>query len=221
MSRHHRRPYYGDQIHLSHELLEANDFSKHARLDKCWVELSQKLNLANHPLQFRQKGYYLFIFLCLYLSHISSTHILLCVCYGLSACHTLQPNLSLKSSYVPLLISIDLYKNLGTHSIKLSLSFILFWHCSSSFKGLKKEICFCSVWRMPSLHCGAHTALSQSQSCDRKGEDASNTQPSIDLTSTFFMLNPGGDLTSTQTTFEACFKNQKDWEVMTFRSLIS
>ena len=93
-----------------------------------------------------------------------------------------------------------------------------------------KDIVWRSVWRIGSLHCAAFSAsilasgssssrqnsrdLEQRDKLLEKAEEQLSTNGCIaDISSTVYLLNPGGDLSSTQATFETLFGNQEAWEV--------
>eukprot|EP00898_Chlorokybus_atmophyticus_P007283 jgi/Chlat1/7556/Chrsp63S09148 len=63
----------------------------------------------------------------------------------------------------------------------------------------------CDVYRMPSL--GA--ALAQ---LVRFKHARGGSSPAVNLRDTFYLLNPGGDLSNTQAVFEDCFAKQPGWQ---------
>ncbi|KAK9808987.1 hypothetical protein WJX72_007397 [[Myrmecia] bisecta] len=65
------------------------------------------------------------------------------------------------------------------------------------------------MYRMPSLACAAANVERQTQGM--AGAPGSGTCD-VDLGSTFYLLNPSGDLPSTQATFEAWFSGQPGWQ---------
>ncbi len=72
----------------------------------------------------------------------------------------------------------------------------------------------CSFWRQGSLHCAALSATKIVQkSVPEKLSDDLYLPKAVDLSSTVYMLNPGGDLMSTQAAFETFFASQPTWQV--------
>ncbi len=72
----------------------------------------------------------------------------------------------------------------------------------------------CRVYRAPSLACAA--AVAARQPCVPEGtQDDSHTQSmAVDMTNTVYMVNPAGDLYSTQAAFEETFRQQPTWQVI-------
>jgi separase len=78
------------------------------------------------------------------------------------------------------------------------------------------------MYRMPSLACAAAVAVRRQQASRQgsttakvDGNAAAGPAPAgaLDLGSTFYMLNPSGDLASTQAAFEERFASVPGWEV--------
>ena len=77
---------------------------------------------------------------------------------------------------------------------------------------------------MPSLACAAATCAGLAEcnvavdagACEalaQASRTASEDHPCIDLASTFYLINPSGDLPSTQATFQEWFQQQAGWQV--------
>ena len=71
----------------------------------------------------------------------------------------------------------------------------------------------CRIYRTPSLACAAAVAARQVSSPADAANQAVHAATSVDISSTVYMVNPAGDLSSTQATFEETFKQQKSWQV--------
>jgi Peptidase family C50 len=93
------------------------------------------------------------------------------------------------------------------------------WHCGLLLTPLLGR---CSIYRMPSLACAAAAAVRRQQACGQgdvaTGAGAGTSAgaapaDALDLGSTFYMLNPSGDLASTQAAFEERFASLPGWEV--------
>lgn len=75
---------------------------------------------------------------------------------------------------------------------------------------------------MPSLACAAAAAVRRQQACSQgaaateasgRASAGAAAADALDLGSTFYMLNPSGDLASTQAAFEERFASLPGWEV--------
>lgn len=93
------------------------------------------------------------------------------------------------------------------------------WQCGLLSSSLPN---CCSIYRMPSLACAAAAAVRRQQACGQgaaaigaAGGASAETAcvNALDLGSTFYMLNPSGDLASTQAAFEERFTSLPGWEV--------
>lgn len=74
----------------------------------------------------------------------------------------------------------------------------------------------CRMYRSPSLACAAAVAARQHPSCCSSHQNQPKdcrAQVAVDLASTVYMVNPAGDLASTQSTFEKTFSGQESWQV--------
>jgi hypothetical protein len=74
-----------------------------------------------------------------------------------------------------------------------------------------------------SLHCAAYNAARQAAAGEVKwaaGKSAGSggKERAVDMASTVYMLNPGGDLPATQAAFETLFTGQPQWQVGSFES---
>ena len=71
------------------------------------------------------------------------------------------------------------------------------------------------MYRSPSLACAAAVAARQDHDneCQRSPAAAWHKESvAVDLASTVYMVNTGGDLTSTQSTFQELFSQQETWQ---------
>ena len=71
------------------------------------------------------------------------------------------------------------------------------------------------IYRTPSLACAAAVAARQA-GCPEDGDaadEAVGAGTAVDMSSTVYMVNPAGDLSSTQATFEETFRQQGSWQV--------
>lgn len=70
------------------------------------------------------------------------------------------------------------------------------------------------MYRIPSLACAAAVAARQVSSPADVAGQAVHTATTVDMSSTVYMVNPAGDLSSTQATFEETFRQQESWQVI-------
>jgi hypothetical protein len=74
------------------------------------------------------------------------------------------------------------------------------------------------IYRMPSMG-NIFLALTRCNNHYEEGNHMAPHFPAIDPSNTFYLLNPSGDLTSTQKEFEQFFRNYK-WKVNEFSDIV-
>lgn len=87
--------------------------------------------------------------------------------------------------------------------------------------------CCCRMTRMPSLACAAaaaaalpkHGSGEQAPAGSAHAAENAGAATSVNLSSTFYMVNPSGDLPSTQASFQGWFQQQANWQVRQCRCL--
>lgn len=71
----------------------------------------------------------------------------------------------------------------------------------------------CRIYRAPSLACAAAVAARQPSAAEDSSADAAREVTAVNMASTVYMVNPAGDLSTTQATFEETFRQQHTWQV--------
>ncbi len=73
----------------------------------------------------------------------------------------------------------------------------------------------CRIYRAPSLACAAAVAARQPSAPAGTSADRARESTAVNMANTVYMVNPAGDLSSTQATFEETFRQQHTWQVST------
>ncbi len=73
----------------------------------------------------------------------------------------------------------------------------------------------CRIYRAPSLACAAAVAARQPSAPEDSPPDAAREAAAVNMANTVYMVNPAGDLSTTQATFEETFRQQHTWQVST------
>ena len=73
----------------------------------------------------------------------------------------------------------------------------------------------CRIYRAPSLACAAAVAARQPSAPEGSSADTAREAPAVNMAHTVYMVNPAGDLSTTQATFEETFRQQHTWQVST------
>ncbi|KAA6417398.1 MAG: cell division-associated BIMB-like, partial [Trebouxia sp. A1-2] len=79
------------------------------------------------------------------------------------------------------------------------------WESLPSLKQLR-------IYRAPSLACAAAVAARQPSAAEDSSADAAREVTAVNMASTVYMVNPAGDLSTTQATFEETFRQQHTWQ---------
>lgn len=70
------------------------------------------------------------------------------------------------------------------------------------------------MYRAPSLACAAAVAARQPLAAEKPSADSQMQATVVNMANTVYMVNPAGDLSSTQATFEETFRQQQTWQVL-------
>ena len=73
----------------------------------------------------------------------------------------------------------------------------------------------CRIYRAPSLACAAAVAARQPSALEGSSADGPKEATAVNMANTVYMVNPAGDLSTTQATFEETFRQQHTWQVST------
>ncbi len=73
----------------------------------------------------------------------------------------------------------------------------------------------CRIYRAPSLACAAAVAARQPSAPAETSADGASEATAVNMANTVYMVNPAGDLSTTQATFEETFRQQHTWQVST------
>jgi hypothetical protein len=71
----------------------------------------------------------------------------------------------------------------------------------------------CRIYRAPSLTCAAAVAARQPDAPAETSADGPREATAVNMANTVYMVNPAGDLSTTQATFEETFRQQHTWQV--------
>lgn len=71
----------------------------------------------------------------------------------------------------------------------------------------------CRIYRAPSLACAAAVAVRQPSAPEDASPDGAREATAVNMANTVYMVNPAGDLSTTQATFEEIFRQQHTWQV--------
>ena len=70
------------------------------------------------------------------------------------------------------------------------------------------------MYRAPSLACAAAVAARQPLAAEEPLADSQIEATAVNMANTVYMVNPAGDLSCTQATFEETFRQQQTWQVL-------